>query len=191
MSVMKKTALSLLFLAGGFALYAQAPAAAPAGAMPMLGEVKTWYGQIKGNLTRMAEKMPADSYDFKATPDIRTFGDLMAHIADSQLRSCSAVNGAMKNPTPDKKTKEQIVAAMKESFDECDKAFEGTTDANAMQMMSMGGRGQTSRLGLLTRFVVVHGNEEYGYGSIYLRLKGIVPPSSDNAGRGPAPAAKK
>jgi hypothetical protein len=51
-------------------------------------------------------------------------------------------------------------------------------------MVSMGGRGQTSRLGLLTRFVVIHGNEEYGYGAIYLRLKGIVPPSSDNQGGG-------
>jgi hypothetical protein len=45
-------------------------------------------------------------------------------------------------------------------------------------MMDMG-RGQTSRLGILTRFIVAHGNEEYGYGSIYLRLKGVVPPSSD------------
>jgi uncharacterized damage-inducible protein DinB len=189
MSVMKNTVLSLLFLAGGCALHAQAPAAG--GAMPIVGEVKTWYGQIKGNLTRMAEKMPAESYDFKATPDVRTFGDLMSHIADAQMRSCSAVNGEMKNPGPAKKSKDEIVAAMQESFAECDKAFEGTTDANAMQMVSMGGRGQTSRLGMLIRFVIGHGNEEYGYGSIYLRLKGIVPPSSDNAGRGPAPANKK
>ena len=188
---MKTTALGLLILAGSCALQAQTPAPAPAGGNPMLGEVKQWYGQIKNNLTRMAEKMPAENYDFKASPDIRTFGELMAHVADAQLRSCGAVNGAMKTSKPDNKTKEQIVAAMKESFDECDKAFEGTTDANATQMMSMGGRGQTSRLGILTRFVVVHGNEEYGYGSIYLRLKGIVPPSSDNAGRGPAPRGKK
>jgi hypothetical protein len=186
MSLMKTTALSLLLLAGACALPAQTTAG-----MPMLGEVKTWYGQIKNNLTRMAEKMPAENYDFKASPDIRTFGELMAHIADSQLRSCSAINGAVKNPNPDKKTKEQIVAAMNESFEECDKAFEGTTDGNAMQMVSMGGRGQTSRLGLLTRFVVIHGNEEYGYGSIYLRLNGIVPPSSDNAGRGAMPQQKK
>jgi uncharacterized damage-inducible protein DinB len=182
---MKKTALSILFLAGAAALQAQAPAAG----MPLLGEVKTWYGQIKNNLTRMAEKMPAGDYEFKPVAEIRTFGDLMAHIADSQLRSCSAVNGALKNPNAAKKSKDEIVAALKESFEECDKAFEGTTDANAMHMVNMGGRGQTSRLGVLTRFVVIHGNEEYGYGSIYLRLKGIVPPSSDNAGRG-APMQK-
>jgi uncharacterized damage-inducible protein DinB len=178
---------ALLILAGGFALHAQAPAP---GGMPLLGEVKTWYGQIKTNLTRMAEKMPASDYDFKPVAEIRSFGELMAHIADAQLRFCSTVNGEVRNPAA-KKTKDEILAAMKESFAECDKAFDGATEANAMQMVGPAGRGQTSRLGMLTRFVVIHGNEEYGYGSIYLRLKGIVPPSSDSAGRGPAPAGKK
>lgn len=186
---MKKTALSLLFLAGGCALHAQAPAA---GAMPILGEMKTWYGQIKNNMTRMAEKMPAGDYDFKPVPEIRAFGELMAHVADAQLRTCSAVNGEPKNPNAAKKSKDEIVAAMKESFAECDKAFDGTTEANAAQPVNTGGRGPSaSRLGMLSRYVVIHSNEEYGYGSIYLRLKGVVPPSSDNAGRGPAPAAKK
>jgi hypothetical protein len=152
---------------------------------PTLAEMKTAYNGIKNNLTRMAEKMPADQYDFKPVAEIRGFGALMAHIADAQTRSCSAVNGEMKQATAaSKTTKDDIVAALKESFVECDKAWEGTTDANAATMVSMGGRGQTSRLGLLTRFVVIHGNEEYGYGAIYLRLKGIIPPSSDNAGGG-------
>jgi hypothetical protein len=164
-----------LVLIGACALFAQ---------NPTIAEMKTAYGAIKTNLTRMAEKMPADQYDFKPVAEIRTFGALMGHIADSQLRTCSFVNGAVKQPTAGQKTaKGDLVAALKESFAECDKAWDGTTDANASQMMDMG-RGQTSRLGLLTRFIVVHGNEEYGYGSIYLRLKGIVPPSSDNAGAG-------
>jgi uncharacterized damage-inducible protein DinB len=146
---------------------------------PTIGEMKTAYTAIKNNLTRMAEKMPADQYDFKPVNEIRSFGALMAHVADSQLRTCSTVNGEAKTPNAGSKTaKDDIVAALKESFVECDKAWDATNDSNAATMMS-GGRGQTSRLGLLTRFIVVHGNEEYGYGSIYLRLKGIVPPSSD------------
>ncbi len=178
---------TLLILAGGLALHAQAPA----GGNPMVGEVKTWYGQIKNNLIRMAEKMPADDYNFKPVAEIRSFGELMAHIADANTRFCSQVNGEAKTPNAaSKKTKDEIVAAMKESFNECDKAFEGTTDANAGTMVGSG-RMQSSRLGMLTRFVVIHVNEEYGYGSIYLRLKGVVPPSSDNAGRGPAPAGRK
>jgi hypothetical protein len=131
----------------------------------------------------MAEKMPADQYEFKPVAEIRTFGALMAHIADSQTRTCSTVNGEAKTPNAASKTaKDDLVAALKESFAECDKAFDATTEANATQMVS-GGRGQASRLGTLAR-VVMHGNEEYGYGAIYLRLKGIVPPSSDQAGRG-------
>ena len=185
MALMKKTALTILFLST-WTLHAQSSSAGAApGGMPLLGEVKQMYAAIKNNLTRMAEKMPAEHYDFKPVAEIRTFGALMAHIADAQTRSCSAVNGALKTPDAGSKTaKDDLVAALKESFAECDKAFDGTTESNATQMISMGGRGQVSRLGLLTRFVVVHGNEEYGYGSIYLRLKGVVPPSSDTAGRG-------
>ncbi len=151
---------------------------------PTVAEMKTAYTAIKNNLTRMAEKMPAEQYEFKPVNEIRSFGALMAHVADSQLRTCSTINGEAKTPTAGSKTaKDDIVAALKESFVECDKAWDATNETNATQMMS-GGRGQTSRLGLLTRFIVVHGNEEYGYGAIYLRLKGIVPPSSDNQGGG-------
>jgi uncharacterized damage-inducible protein DinB len=173
----------LLTLSSACALLAQTPA--PAGGNPLLAEMKQAYTGIKTNLTRMAEKMPPDQYDFKPVAEIRSFGALMGHIADAQTRFCSMVNGEAKTPDAASKTaKDDLVAALKASFVECDKAFDGTTDANANQMIAMGGRGQTSRLGMLNRFVLIHGNEEYGYGSIYLRLKGIVPPSSDNAGRG-------
>jgi hypothetical protein len=169
-----------LILFGVCALSAQTPAG-----NPMLAELKQAYTQTKTNLLGMAEKMPAENYDYKPVNEIRTFGALMAHVADAQTRFCSMVNGDAKTPDAgSKKTKDDIVAALKASFAECDKAFDGTTDANALQMISMGGRGQTSRLGMLNRFVLIHGNEEYGYGSIYLRLKNIVPPSSDTAGRG-------
>ena len=57
---------------------------------PTVAEMKTAYTAIKNNLTRMAEKMPADQYDFKPVNEIRSFGALMAHVADSQLRTCSS-----------------------------------------------------------------------------------------------------
>jgi uncharacterized damage-inducible protein DinB len=169
-----------LILLSACALFAQAPAG-----NPLLAEIKQGYTQIKNNLTRMAEKMPADQYDFKPVAEIRTFGALMAHVADAQTRFCAMVNGEQKTPDAASKTgKDAIVAALKASFTDCDKAFDATTDANATQMIAMGGRGQTSRLGMLNRFVLIHGNEEFGYGAIYLRLKNIVPPSSDNPGGG-------
>jgi hypothetical protein len=166
-----------------------APAAvqAPAG-NPVVSEARSAYNQIKTNLTGMASKMPPESYDFKPVPEIRAFGELMAHVADSQIGTCSALRGARKTgDAASKKTKDEIVAALKASFDECDAAWEATTDANALEM-STGGRMQRSRVGTLISNTV-HNNEEYGYGCLYLRLKGIVPPSSDRTGMPAAPAA--
>lgn len=168
------------------ALNAQPPAQ-PAGP-PQVAEPRQAYNQIKGNLMRMAEKMPADSYDFKPVAEIRSFGELMAHVADSQMRTCSMVNGQQKSAdAASKKTKDEIVAALKSAFDECDAAWEATNEGNAFTMMQAG-RGQRSRVGILMGNTVTHNNEEYGYGALYLRLKGIVPPSTEGRGMG---AAKK
>lgn len=157
-------------------------------ANPTANEAKQSYNGIKNNLVRLAEKMPEADYAFKPVETIRTFGQLIAHVADSQTRTCSAVNGAMKQPDAASKTaKDDLVAALKASFAECDKAFEAMTEANASEMLSLG-RGQRSRLGALMG-ILTHGNEEYGYLAVYLRLKGIVPPSSEP--RGPAPGAPK
>jgi hypothetical protein len=164
-----------------------APAAAPAAQAgnPLVAESRQAYNQIKNNLTAMAAKMPAESYEFKASPDIRTFGELMAHVADTQTGACSGLRGQRRQgDAATKKTKDDMVAALKASFDECDAAWDATTEANAFEM-STGGRMRRSRLGTLIGNTI-HDNEEYGYGSIYLRLKGIVPPSSDRSGVGGA-----
>jgi hypothetical protein len=182
---MRITILLIVTLAlGALALCAQQPAA-PAG-NPVIAESKQAYTQVKNNLIKMAEKMPEENYSFKPVPEIRSFGELMAHIADGQMRTCSGANGATKTvDAAQKKTKDEIVTALKTSFTECDAAWEGTTEANALSPVA-GGRGTRSRVGTLTMMTITHNNEEYGYGSIYLRLKGIVPPSSEGGGMGGA-----
>ena len=148
-------------------------------ANPLSTEAKQAYATIKNNLVKMAEKMPEEGgYSFKATPEVRTFGQLIGHVADSQLRTCSAVKGEMKTGTAGTKTaKADLVAAIKESVAECDAAFEMLTDANAAEMIKTP-RGQRTRLGALVGNTI-HDNEEYGYMAVYMRLKGIVPPSSE------------
>jgi len=171
----------LALVLGAAALNAQAPASA---GNPFISEAKPAYNTIKNNLTAMAAKMPPEAYDFKATPDVRTFGGLVAHIADTQMRTCAAVKGEQKTVDAASKTsKDDLVAALKASFDECDAAWDTVTDANAAELVG-GGRMQRSRLGSLISGVVIHDNEEYGYMAVYLRLKGIVPPSTENMGRG-------
>ncbi len=157
----------------------QQPAApAAANPNPLSSEAKQMYTGVKNNLIKMAEKMPEEHYAFKATADVRTFGQLIGHVADSQARTCSAVNGEPKNLNAAAKTsKAELVAALKESFSLCDKSFDSLTDAKAGEMITMGQR-QSTRLGALVR-TVSHSNEEYGYMAVYMRLKGVVPPSSE------------
>lgn len=158
-------------LAGAYSLQAQTT-------NPLIAETKGAYNSVKGYLTRAAAAMPEEDYGYKPTPDIRTFGALVAHIADHQMNYCSTSLGAHKQGDAASKTaKADLVAALAASFAECDAAWDSITDANATQMV-----GQRSKLGTLI-LDVVHSNEEYGYMALYFRLKGIVPPSSDRSGR--------
>jgi hypothetical protein len=151
------------------ALRAQTPAA----------ELKAAYGAIKTNLTRAADKMPENAYSFMASPDIRTFGALIAHVADVQGRICAAVGGATAPPSAGSKTaKADLVAALKASFDVCDGVFSSLTDEDAAKSISMGRGGQRTKMGALWG-MIAHSNEEYGYLAVYMRLKSIVPPSSE------------
>ncbi len=146
--------------------------------------LKQAYAGIKGNLTKAAEKMPEDQYGFKASPDIRTFGALIAHVADVQARICSAAAGS-KPPASagDKTAKADLVAALNESFKICDGVFDSLTDADATKTMSMGRGGPRSEFATLWQFIIAHSNEEYGYLAVYMRIKGVVPPSSEGRGR--------
>ena len=161
----------IMILAAACALHAQT-------ANPLSAEAKQAYSGIKNNLVKMAEKMPEEAYDFKPMPEMRTFGGLVAHIADSQARTCSAVSGEQQSVGAASKTsKADLVAALKRSFEICDDAYNSLTDAKAVEMITTP-RGQSSKLGALVRNTT-HDNEEYGYMSVYLRLKGVVPPSSE------------
>jgi len=146
---------------------------------PVLADARQSYNSIKDYLTRAAAAMPEDSYSFKPTPDIRSFAELLAHIADHQQLFCSTAMGARKpGDAASKTSKTDLSAALAASFATCDAAWDSITDANAAEK-----EGQRTKLGTLL-VDVIHSNEEYGYMAIYFRLKGIVPPSTDRtAGR--------
>jgi len=173
---MKLSILSICALASALSVNAQIPAS-------HITEGKNFYNVVKGFLTGMANSMPEENYSFKPTPDIRTFAQMVAHVADTQAGACSTAAGSPKRiGAAAKTTKADLVAALKESFDMCDAAWDGMTDATAAEPASFGPF-KGSKLFVL-EFNTSHSYEEYGYMSIYLRLKGIVPPSS--AGRGGA-----
>jgi len=144
------------------------------------------YATIKTNLTQAADRMPEADYGFKPStmPEMRVYGALFSHIAQSQFGSCSAANGVA-NPMQGRQleteltTKAQIVAALAQSFALCDTAYAALTDANISEMIPQG-RGPIARAALLANNIS-HDNEMAGTAYVYLRAKGLVPPSTENA----------
>ena len=145
------------------------------------------YERTKGILLRSAEKMPEENYDFKPVDTVRTYGQIIGHLADAQYLFCSTASGE-KNPDPKiektKTSKADLVAALKGGFAYCDKVYDSMTDAASTQMVKFFGND-------VPKFAVLsinmgHNMEHYGNLVTYMRIKGIVPPTSEQQGAMPA-----
>jgi uncharacterized damage-inducible protein DinB len=145
----------------------------------LVAENKAVYEGIKNNIIRAAEKMPEDKYSYKPTPEVRSFAQLIGHISDAQYLFCSPVKGEKKalGIEKSKSSKADLTAAVKEAFAYCDSAYEGLTDAQAQENVKLFGRDR-SKLNVLY-FNSAHNNEHYGNIVTYMRLNGLVPPSSE------------
>ena len=168
------TAIALLAIAGSV-LRAQSPAPTTGPA----SEVLRSYSTLKPNVIKAAEKMPDADFQFKPVEDIRTFARVVNHVTEAQFRVCGALNGTkdIAKPPADTADKATIVAALKASYDECDKAYGALTDSNIAEMVTLG-QNKRSRIGMAWGNVS-HDNEQYAELSTYLRLKGIAPPTSE------------
>ena len=143
----------------------------------MAAEVKQAYDSVKNNILNSAEKMPEADYSFMPSPGIRSFAEVLDHVAQAQMHTCAAVLGEQKSSDAAGKTsKADIMAALKDAFAECDKAYDSLTDANASETVQTG-RGQRTKMGALTGNTA-HDNEQYGMMTVYMRLKGVLPSSS-------------
>jgi hypothetical protein len=164
----------------------------PAGGGQKIGlatSLQRGYQGFKTNFTQAAEKMPEADYTFKpgSTPEARTYAQVITHIAQAQMGQCSALKGvpsptAGRNLENELKTKEEVKKALADSFALCDSLFADVTDANATEMVKQGNNEVTRAAALYG--IIVHGNEMAGTAYVYLRSKNIVPPSTENAGRG-------
>ena len=155
-------------------------ASAQAADNPLSASTRSLYNIVKNNLVRGAEKMPEENYSFQPTPEVRTFGQLVGHVADANNNFCAAVLGGTppaRGIEKSKTSKADLVQALKDSFAYCDKAYDGMTDTEAVSMGKLFGQ-ERPKLGILD-FNNMHDNEHYGNMVTYLRLKGIVPPSSE------------
>ncbi len=147
----------------------------------LITEAKNSYNGIKNNLLKAADKMPEDAYSFKPTPELQTFGQRVAHVA-GQIGQCSGLTGERKMTDANSKTaKADLVAALKASFDACDAAWDSMNDKTAMETVAGRGGTQRSKLAVLIGNTL-HIDEVYGTMTVYMRLKGLVPPSSEGRG---------
>ena len=161
--------------------------AAPS-ANPITASEKGLYSFISGAVVAAAQKMPEENYAFKPTPEVRSFGQIVGHVADANYMFCALGSG---EPNPNKgiektkTSKADLVAALKDAVAYCNKAFDGMTDAKGSQMAKF----MSFDLAKLTMFSLntAHTDEHYGNIVTYLRIKGIVPPTSEN----PPPQAAK
>lgn len=170
------------------ALYGQAQSPAPANQAPppakpltAAADVQRAYNGLKANILKGADKMPAEYYSYRPTPEIRTFARVVNHVTEAQVRICGTLNGtaadALPKVPPETADKATIQTALQASFAECDKAYAAISDDNLLQMLTLGPITRT-RIGFAWGNVS-HDNEQYATLALYMRLKGLVPPSSE------------
>jgi uncharacterized damage-inducible protein DinB len=166
------------YLVMTLALVLACAAGLPAQNNPLSAELKRFYEGSRNNIMRAAEKVPEADYSFKPTTTVRNFGEEVAHAAEFQVIICSAAKGEQRpNPAVGKTSKTDLLAALKASSDYCDSVYDALTDATAAQTVKLFGR-DFSKFGALY-FNVIHNNETYGTMVPYMRLRNIVPPTSE------------
>ena len=175
--------------------FAQTPAAAPAQApaaqaapptppaQPLSATLKSMWDTLRLNLVQSAEKMPEADYGFQPTKDVMTYGQLLAHVANSSFSYCARGKGE-DNPNKEdfqktRTAKADIVRALNDAMAYCDGVYGGMTDAAAMELVKAGQNLVPKARYLVTN--ISHDNEHYGNLVTYMRIKGLVPPSTERA----------
>lgn len=187
--------LQTVLLGCAIGAFAASPSSAqtqkPAEILTIAAQMQGQYASSRRLLTAIVDRMPAEHFNFRPTPAMRTFGESVAHVVASNFGYCSNLTG-LANPQKGVDlektivTKDDAVRLLKESFDFCGQFAAKPTTATLLetyQSTAIGPDGQkgaipVERGGLFANYLE-HNNEMYGYLSVYLRLKGLVPPSSD------------
>ncbi len=171
---------TLLLVIALIALPVSALAQQGAAGNPLSTEARAAWEGVRNNVTRAAEKMPEENYSFKPVPEVRSFGQLVAHVADANYMICAAARGIARPQVQVEKTmtsKADLINALKESNAFCDAGFADLTDAKSAEPVKMFGR-ERARLTVLN-MNTSHDNEHYGNMVTYMRIKGLVQPSSE------------
>jgi uncharacterized damage-inducible protein DinB len=158
-------------------------AAAPAVCAPadrLIADAKADYTQVRDYTIQSAELMPESSYSFRPTPGVRSFGQIIAHVADDQYNLCAPVKHETRRAAYTEientlSTKSDLVSALRKAFEYCDGAYDSLTAANLAEIVPFG---KTNRPKLsMLNWNTWHTWEHYGNIVVYLRINKLVPPS--------------
>jgi uncharacterized damage-inducible protein DinB len=147
---------------------------------PQVASAKGTYVFIRGTVLKSLDKLPEEKYSYKPTDGVRSYGEILAHIADAQFVFCGTAKDGkptMKGFEKSAHTKAEIESALKESFAYCDAVYAGLTDASSAAMVPFFGQKMT-KLAVLA-LNTAHLDEHYGNLVTYMRMNGVVPPSSE------------
>src|SRR5688572_2335179 len=157
---------------------AMAPVFAQEGNQAVATARMLWEPMV-GYITTVAEELPESTYAYKPTPEVRSFGQMIGHVAGAQYMFCATALGEPDRAEDEiektRKTKAELVAALKASTQYCGRAY-AQTDKAAQQKVKLFGQERTRLFALGVN--ATHDAEHYGNLVTYLRLNKIVPPSS-------------
>jgi uncharacterized damage-inducible protein DinB len=176
--------MAVVLSAGAVLMIPPAPLAAQTpGANPVSQSLRDAWDGAKRNLLGAMKAMPEDKYGFKPVATVRSYGEILAHVAGANFIFCSAARGEKSPHAEDAfeksaKTRAQIVKALEDSIAYCDTAYRAVTDRSAGEPIDapFGGGKQPRAAALMGN--TGHIQEHYGNLVTYLRINGLVPPSS-------------
>ena len=171
--------LTMALLALPASAAAQATAPEPESTAAGTADIRPLYDQFKAWIVAAAQQVSEADYAFKPTPEVRSFGQLVGHLANANYMFCSTAAGeaspSKRDIEKDVTAKAQLATELAAAFAYCDKAYAMTDAALAQPAELFGMKG--TRLWVLN-FNAVHNAEHYGNIVTYMRMKGMVPPSS-------------
>ena len=141
---------------------------------PLTTTLSIFRSNMQDKIMKSAEEMPESKYSYRPTKDVRSFAEILNHVADISYTLCSNVKGeATPGTAAAKGSKAEIKAYLKGSFDYCDGVYSGFTDAHLNDPADFWGA-KTNKMFVLTQ-VANHDALHYGNLVTYLRLNGLAP----------------
>ena len=177
---MRKPFVVIASIAFAGAVAAQAPQA-PQGAGAVSNALLATWQRYSQNMPAAGDLMPAEKFGFKPTPDQMSFGEILAHEAESNETLCSAMAGGAKPPSESAAgataPKADLVARLRKSFETCRGVVAGLTDNTLGDSVPFfGGRKATKARAAVA--LAQDWADHYAQAAMYLRLSGILPPSA-------------